>query len=130
MNNNQRDLSLNQTRIKWIRAARFALRVSFISAFIFSSNFFNRVFLRSIFTFIFLITSVMTQLIINSRLLKVIAEEKCFICKKLEHIIVDCSQKKSKFNYLFTKIQKINMKIKKLKKKNLKKKNYSYDLKN
>ena len=91
VNNNQRDLSLNQTRIKRIRAVRFALRVNFISVFIFSSNFFNRVFLRSIFTFIFSITSVITQLIIDSRLLKVIAEEKCFICKKSEHIIIDYS---------------------------------------
>ena len=125
VNNNQQDLSLNQTRIKRIRAVKFAFHVSFIFVSIFSSNFFNRVFLRSIFTFIFLMTSVMTQLIIDSRLLKVIAEEKCFICKKLKYIIVDYSQKKSKFNYLFTRIQKINMKIKKLKKKN-----YDYNLKN
>ena len=91
VNNNQRDLSLNQTRIERIRAARFALHVNFIFASIFLSNFFNRVFLRSIITFILLMTSVITQLIINSRLLKVIAEEKCFTCKKSEHIVVDCS---------------------------------------
>ena len=70
-------------------------------------------------------TLVITQLIIDLRLFKVIAKEKRFTCKKLEYIIVDYSQKKSKFNYLFTRIQKINMKIKKLKKKN-----YDYDLKN
>ena len=91
VNNNQRDLLLNQTRIERIRAARFALRVSFISAFIFSSNFFNQVFSRSIFTFILSMTLVITQLIIDSRFLKVIAEEKCFTCKKSEHIVVDCS---------------------------------------
>ena len=104
VNNNQRDLSSNQTRIKRIRAVRFALHVSFISAFIFSSNFFNRVFSRSVFIFTFLMTSVIIQLIINSQLLKVIAEEKCFTCKKSEHIVVDCSQRESKFNYLFTRI--------------------------
>ena len=90
VNNNQQDLSLNQTRIERIRAVRFASRVNFISASIFLSNFFNRVFLRSIFTFIFSMTLIMIQLIIDSRLLKVIAEEKCFTCKKLEHIVVDC----------------------------------------
>ena len=125
VNNNQRDLSLNQTRIERIRAAKFALYVNFIFAFIFLLNFFNQVFLRSIFTFILLMTLVIIQLIINSRFLKVIVEEKYFTCKKLEHIVVDCSQKKSKFNYLFIKIQKINIKIKKLKKKD-----YNYDLKN
>ena len=104
VNNNQRDLLSNQTSIKRIRAVKFALRVSSIFASIFSSNFFNRVFSRSIFTFISSIILVMTQLIIDLRLLKVIAEEKCFICKKSEHIVVDCSQKKSKFNYLFTRI--------------------------
>ena len=118
INNNQQDLLLNQTCIERIRAARFALYISFISVFIFSSNFFNRVFLRSIFTFILLMTSIITQLIIDSRLLKVIAEEKCFTCEKSKYIVVDCSQKKSKFNYLFTRIQKINMKIEKSKKKN------------
>ena len=91
VNNNQRNLSSNQTRIERIRAAKFALRVSFISASIFSSNFFNQVFSRLIFTFIFSMTSVMTQLIIDSQLLKVIAEEKCFTCEKSEHIIVDYS---------------------------------------
>ena len=91
VNNNQQDLSSNQTRIKRIRAAKFALRVSFISASIFLSNFFNRVFSRSTFTFTSSITSVITQLIVDSRLLKVIAEEKCFTCKKSEHIVVDCS---------------------------------------
>ena len=70
-------------------------------------------------------TLIMTQLIIDSRLLKMIAEEKCFTCEKLKHIVVDCFQKKSKFNYLFTKIQKIDIKIEKSKKKN-----YDYDLKN
>ena len=125
MNNNQRDLSLNQTCIERIRAVKFALRVSFIFASIFSSNFFNQVFSRSAFTFTFSITSVMIQLIIDSRLLKVIAEEKCFTCEKSKHIVVDCSQKKSKFNYLFIRIQKIDMKIEKLKKKN-----HDYDLKN
>ena len=125
VNNNQRDLSSNQTCIERIRAVKFAFRVSFITASIFLSNFFNRVFLRSIFTFIFSINLVMTQLIIHSRLLKVIAEEKCFTCKKLKHIVVDYSQKKSKFNYLFIRIQKIDIKIEKSKKKN-----YDYDLKN
>ena len=60
VNNNQQDLLLNQTRIERIRAARFASRVSFISVSIFSSNFFNQVFLRSIFTFTLLMTSVIT----------------------------------------------------------------------
>ena len=95
VNNNQQDLSLNQTCIKRIRAARFISRVSFISASIFLLNFFNRVFLRSIITFTFSMTLVMTQLIINSRLLKVIAEEKCFTCKKSEHIVVNYFQKKA-----------------------------------
>ena len=125
VNNNQRDMSSNQTRIERIRAARFASYVSFISASILLSNFFNRVFLRLIFTFTSSIILVMTQLIIDSRLLKVIAKEKCFTCEKLKHIVVDRLQKKSKFNYLSTRIQKINIKIKKLKKKN-----YDYDLKN
>ena len=125
VNNNQQDLSLNQTCIERIRAVKFAFRVSFTSASIFLSNFFNRVFLRSIFTFISSMTSVITQFIINSRLLKVIAKEEYFIDKKSEYIVVDCYQKKSKFNYLFIKIQKINMKIEKSKKKN-----HDYDLKN
>ena len=58
VNNNQQDLSLNQTRIERIRAARFASRVSFIFVSIFSLNFFNQVFLRSIITFTSLMTSV------------------------------------------------------------------------
>ena len=33
----------------------------------------------------------MTQLINNSRFLKVIVEEKCFTCEKLKHIVVNCS---------------------------------------
>ena len=125
VNNNQRDLSSNQTCIERIRAIKLASRVSSISASIFSSNFFNQVFSRSIFTFIFSMTLVITQLIIDLRFLKVIAEEKCFTCKTSKHIVVDCSQKKSKFNYLSIKIQKINMKIKKSKKKN-----HDYDSKN
>ena len=40
VNNNQQDLSLNQTCIKRIRAVKFASRVSFISVSIFLSNFF------------------------------------------------------------------------------------------
>ena len=59
VNNNQQDLLSNQTRIERIRAAKFVSRVSFISASIFSSNFFNQVSLRLIFTFILSMTSVM-----------------------------------------------------------------------
>ena len=91
INNNQQNLLSNQTYIKRIRAAKIASCIRFISAFIFSLNFFNRVFLKSIFTLTFLLTLVITQLFINSRSFKVTIEEKWFTCKKSEYIIVDCS---------------------------------------
>ena len=109
VNNNQRGLLSNQARIERIRAARSAPRASSTPAPTFSPNSLNRASPRPAFTSTPPVTSAMTQLTIDPRLLKVAAEGKCFTCGKPGHIAVDCSQKESKSNYLPTRIQEIDM---------------------
>lgn len=117
VNNNQQELLLNKACIERFHA-KATTRATIVTSFpavttSLSSNSLiknaqpvrSRVINKSV-------SSAMTnQLTTDSRVLKVTEEEKCFTCNQVDHIVIDCSQKGNRLNYLHIKIQEIDTKF-------------------